>query len=251
MLETQQTSPADPLNGGTQGDATVSPSSDVSSVSTDAVSQVDPVLQTLGTLTGRQYRDIEEAKSHLTNLNKLVGDNAIAEYRKKAKLADDVITRIAKEQGMSPQEAESYVYSLMNNPIPMQDTTTQETSPARLDPSIEERLRAGERAEFLLDNPDARNVIEKVQKYAHATGQRLGDAYTELYGEVKKSETEAKESEKLREEKKRASVTASPSTPPAQSTPEYKQHMSAYKRTRQPSALRSAIKGKFFDRGGE
>lgn len=244
MLETQQTSHADPVEGGENRDAMVSPSSDGSDVTTDANPQVDPVLETLQSLTGRPYRDIEEAKTHLTNLNKMVGDNAIAEYRKKAKLAEDVLARIAQENGLSTAEAEDYINTLMKQPH-MEQTQTE---PARLDPQIEERLRAGERAEFLLDNPDARKVIDKVQKYASATGQRLNDAYAELYGESKKAEKDEKESEELRKEKLQAQVTASQSSTPHSPAPAYQQDMEKFRKTGKKDAFRSAIKGKFFAR---
>lgn len=204
---------------------------------TDAKGQVE-FLKMLGEVGGREYKDVEDAKKHISGLVKLVGDNTVAAQRKRAELADTLVARIASENGWDKSQAEQYLLNLTTQ----QTMETQNPVAPQTDPKIEERLRRGERAEFLLETPEAKPYIEKIESFARATGKTNAEAYAELYGDIVKKDSERKAAEDLEKEKREASVSASHDSTPVKLPDEYDKAMKEYRKTGKSEHLQAAIK---------
>lgn len=217
-----------------QRDAEVKAAEATQAAPTDAPKQED-ALALLKEVAKRDFKSKEEAKKYLENLNRLVGDQTIAQQRRRAELADVLLQRIAAENSMSLQEAESYLANL----------TTMEQQPQRVqttDPQLEERLRRGERAEFLMETPEAKPFIEKIEDYSKATGKSYKDAYDTLYSDVVKAERERKQAEEATRQKKEAQVFASTNTNAEKLPDEYGKMMEQYRKTGKSEFLHEAIK---------
>lgn len=229
MSETQQTLDANSAGSAEgQENAMVNAATASDTSSTDGTSQVDPiVLETLQGITGRKYSSLDDAKKHLENLNRMVGDNSLAEAREKAQLLDNVLSGYAREQGISLKEAKEHIKNLVTTPTPIQQSevrATQETVP----PEVHARLARLEQFEFLNENPEAKQYIDKVSEFAKATGKSLQDSFSFLYKDVIKSSSENAQAEAIREEKRSASVTATSSGAAAPQLDSVKQLQSAY-----------------------
>src|SRR3990167_8595788 len=94
--------PPKPPQGGTGSDVT--PGKD-SSGGTDPAMEV---LKLVEASTGRKFDNVDDAKKYLTNLNSLVGDQAVAKTREEAKLFSTFIDKWAQSQGQSAEEAKRY-----------------------------------------------------------------------------------------------------------------------------------------------
>lgn len=237
MPNTEQTLESDaPLgNGAGQEDAEVKAADVTQAAPTDAQKQED-ALVLLREVTKRDFKTKEEAKKYLENLNRLVGDQTIAKQRERAKLADTLVSRVAVENSMSIEEAESYLANLTNN---------MEQQPQRVqtpDPQLEERLRRGERAEFLMETPEAKPFLDKIEEYSKATGKSYKESYDTLYSDVVKAERERKQTEEATRSKKEAQVFASTNTETEKMPDEYAKMMDQYRKTGNGDFLREAIK---------
>lgn len=94
--EIQQTSQSDVSDVGTASEAG----------NGDAGNSQHDLLGTLSKATGREFKTVEDFESHYKNLSSMVGDNTIAEQRKKAEGYQKVLEEIkdlAEEQGVSPE----------------------------------------------------------------------------------------------------------------------------------------------------
>jgi hypothetical protein len=196
-------------------------------------------LEAVGQAVGRSFSSDEEMQAYLRNLTKLVGDNAVAEARRKAGLADSLIRRVAEENGMDERQAEEYVRSLTSTGKAQGGSRS-----GGIDPAIEERLRRGERAEFLLEQPDAKPYMDKVESYARSTGKTYQEAYGELYGDMVRSLKERDSAAVADKAKRDAQVLASSAGEPAPMPDEYRKEMDAYRRTGRSEHLQAAIKAK-------
>src|SRR3990167_7852609 len=68
----------------------------------------DEVLAALNEVLKRDFKTRDEALKSVDNLHRMVGDNAVAELREKAKDADmfaKVVLRYSKEEGVTNEEA--------------------------------------------------------------------------------------------------------------------------------------------------
>lgn len=234
-MDEQHTPPANPVSGGNENaNANATNASD--NQNADAVKQAE-FLKMLGEVGGREYKDVEDAKKHIGGLVRLVGDNTVAAQRKRAELADTLVERVAKENGWDVTQAEDYLRNLTSQqPMEQQNVATQ------TDPKLEERLRRGERAEFLLETPEAKPFIEKVEAYARATGKSNAEAYSELFEPTVKAERERKTAEEAEKAKREASVSASHDSAPVPLPDAYKENMDKYKKTGKSEFLQEAIK---------
>lgn len=248
MSETQQTLEANSVDS-TEGrqDAMVNATQASDSSSADGSGQADStVLETLKGITGRQYASLEDAKKHIDGLNRMVGDNSIAEQREKAQLLDNVLTGYARENGISLKQAKEHIQNLVTTPTNQVQPEERVTNEA-VQPEVHARLARLEQFEFLNENPDAKPYIDKVAEYAKATGKSLGDAFSYLYADVFKDRNENAQAEAVREEKRGSSISASQSTTIAASPDQVKQHMKAYTQNggKDERHLMDAIKAKW------
>lgn len=230
MSETQQTLESDSASSAEgQKNAMVNAAQASDSSSADGNNQAEPiVLETLQGITGRKYASLDDAKKHLENLNRMVGDNSLAETREKAQLLDNVLSGYARENGISLKEAKEHIKNLVTTtptaPVQSEERITNETS----SPEVNARLARLEQFEFLQQNKEAEPYIEKVSEYAKATGKSLGDSYKFLYGEILKDRNENAQADAIREEKRGVSVSASQSSTVAAPPDHVKQHLNAY-----------------------
>lgn len=239
MIETQQTPNADASRVEAGGaDAMVETTSSSGTPASDANTQ--DALMFLERTTGRKFNSVEEGEKFVRNLNSLVGDNAVASARQKAELADAVIQQYAHENGLTPQDAEIQLKSLV---VPSK--TRRTVSPSADTPSAsDERHEALEREVFLMKTPEATPYIEKVSRYAKAQNIGLKEAYTELYGDVLAAKVKDEQLEAKRKDKKLASVPTSSSAPPATAIPRSKELLLAYQKNGNPDLMREAIKAR-------
>lgn len=202
MSEIQQTQSADAENLQTAGtmDAKVEESSNSTSVTADAIEQA-----AIEKVTGRKFASVDEAKKHYENLNRLVGDQTVAEQRKRAEIADNLARQLAAEQGVSLESAYDYMRGLTRPQAGGQDAKALD---------YENKTRNLERQVFLLQNGDAAPYMDRVEDYVKATGKSYQEAYTFLYGDVLKESARKKDDERVRQEKMGAQVLASTSAPP-------------------------------------
>lgn len=91
----------------------------VSDISTEAgqgdagtVSSSDAVLKVLSELSGREFKNTDEFKTHYTNLNSMVGEQSIAEQRKLAdtyKRIADKVKPFAEKEGYDVETVLDYL----------------------------------------------------------------------------------------------------------------------------------------------
>lgn len=238
MSETEQTLNADTSMGVEEGheDAKVEAADVTQAAPTDANKQ-EETLAFLNEVSKRDFKSVEDARKYLEGLQKLVGDNEIAKQRKAAELAQTLIQRVANENGMSFEQAENYLKNLI-----MEQQAQSQQGVHAPDPQIEERLRRGERAEFLLNHPEARPFIDKLEDYSRATGQSYSEAYEKLFADIVKDERARAQAAEAEAQKKEAQVVASTNTAPEKMPDQYNKLMAEYRKTGKQQFLLDAIK---------
>lgn len=240
MSETQQTRESDaPLSEGAgQSDAKVTTPSDATSSVPDASSQ-GKELEVLNQIMGRNFKTLEEARDHYQNLNKLVGDNTIAEQRRAAQSYDSLIDKISKENNWSRAATIAYLDELQ---------TSSEKPPVSFDAKAvddNQRVQKLERDLFLVQTPEAVKYLDKIEAYSKASKKTLRESYEELYGDILKETKEQALSEAVRQEKLGAQVNASTNTPAPPDPNRYAELMEKYKKTGNSEFLREAMKEKW------
>ncbi len=63
------------------------------------------VLAFIETSTGRKFENVDDAKKYLSNLNSLVGDQEVAEFRKDSQLLNKLAEEYSTQKGIDPQKA--------------------------------------------------------------------------------------------------------------------------------------------------
>lgn len=243
MSETQQTQVSDPSvsdEGGNE-DASVEEASIVEEESSDV--QQDDQLTVLNKVMGRNFKTLEEAQTHYQNLNKLVGDQTVAEQRKQAESFNKLVDQIARENKWSRGAAVAYLEELQTS-----SSTPQSTPPSSFDAKgadEDARIATLERELFLAQTPGAAKYIDKISTYAKSTHKSLREAYSDLYGDIIEATNESIRSEALKAEKQGAQVTASSSTPPPPSRDRYAELMEQYRKTGDQKIYQEAIKEKW------
>lgn len=231
--QTLNTDSAGQAEGQQDAEARTPSSSDTPS--SDAPKQDE--LSLLERATGRKFSDLAQAEQYLRNLNSLVGDNAVANARKKAEFADAVVSQYATEKGLSYDEAEEELRTIVSPKTRRAVSTSDQ-------PKVDPRTEALEREIFLMKTPEANPFIDKVSRYAKAENMSLSDAYKELYGDVIKTKAREEQLEAKREGKKLASISTSSSATAAPAIPRSKQLLEQYAKTGDASIYREAIKAR-------
>lgn len=242
MSETQQTHAADASQSGEAGNVNAKVEAPSVPVPTADANPQAAELKALNTVMGREFKNLDEAREHYQNLNKLVGDNAIAEQRKAAQAYDALVLQIAKENGWSRAASIAYLEDLQTS---SNSTEKQASSFDAKSFDENDRLQKLERELFLAKTPEAAKYLDKVEKYAKTTRTSLSEAYAELYGDVIQTAKEEALSEALRQEKLGAQVSASSSTPAAPEINRYAELMEKYRKTGNSEFFREATKEKW------
>lgn len=144
---------------------------------------VDEVLTVLNETLKRDFKTREEAVKSLTNLNSMVGDNAIAELRKKAEDAsnfDAIVKAYAASEGKTPDQAR---LELLNE-IKVQKTPANETvrTSDTTGTATDQRLKALElelqEERLLKAHPEAKHVLKELKDLS---GIYSGKTLTAIY----------------------------------------------------------------------
>lgn len=161
----------------------------------------DEFLTMLNTTLKRNFTSRDEAVKSLDNLNRMVGDNALAELRKQAedgKNFDAVVHAYAKNEGKTPEVARKELL----DEIAGQKTQTPpaQTNSGSSGTDSDKRLRALElelqEERLLKTHPEAKNVLKEVKDLSNIyVGQTLTAIYegSSLKDMATKAETYDKE----------------------------------------------------------
>lgn len=250
-MDPKQTPNSDPSNipAGGNGNAPGANATEPSKPSANAdvhAGTPDASLSAIEQMTGRKFASLDEAHKHYQSLNSLVGDNTIAEQRKRAAVADNLANRIAKENGWSLEAAYLYLEDLQskgNTPDGIGNPDKTQFDPQRAE--TDARVRRLERENFLTKHPEAQAVIVQLDEYTKTTGKPIEEAFNTLYGGVVANLRESVRSDALREEKKGATVQASTSAPVPPEPDLYADNMKKYQATGNKEFFREAIKHKW------
>jgi len=247
-MDMKQTPNPDPtqLPAGGNGDAGSPRTPEPPKPSADADVQAGTQAQSLAAikeLTGRDFASLEEAKKHYQGLNSLVGDNAVAEARERAKKLDGLARKIAQENSWSVEAAYAFIDKVNAEGggaagVGSPDKTSFDPKQAETDA----RIRRMERELFLAKRPEAQAVMAQLDEYASATGKPLAEAFESLYGGVVDQVRDSVRSDALRMEKKGAGIPASTSAPLPPEPDLYAKNMEMYQKTGKKEFFHEAIK---------
>jgi len=146
-------------------------------------------------LTGRKdIKTKEDFEKHYQNLKKLVGDQAIAELRKKAEAYDKLQQEIEKEadEFLASEEGQEFAKEL--------EADVEKSEVA----DLKERLEA---IEFLKKHPEAEPYLDVIRSFASYSGTSLEEAYEQRLKDLIDSKLEA---EKLKKEERNIGVESKP-----------------------------------------
>jgi hypothetical protein len=181
-------------------------------------SPTDPnkeVLEKMGEITGRKYGSIEDALSHVDNLNRFVGDNEIADLRKDSKVFKQFVGALAQEEGVTPEEALVAINNVLNETEKITAPTAQpqeEIAPQdllskkieKMEPARtpdKELLSRIERVEDATQREALRRLYPGSQEYEDdiaALAKQRGISYVEAYEKTFKDLVDAKKTEESR-----------------------------------------------------
>ena len=116
-----------------------------------------PVLEQLSKLTGKKFASIEEAAKKIQGLEKLVGDQKVVEYRRKAEAYD----QIANNE-LTPEEAKQYLAPFVGG--------QNADKGGKPDSALEQRLnrleRNQEKKDFVIKYPHAAEIVDELSTLA-------------------------------------------------------------------------------------
>jgi hypothetical protein len=162
-------------DAGTNGAAAPAGGTDVGK-GTDRQDGDSAVLTFLKEATGREFSSKEEALKSVKNLNSMVGDQSIADLRKKADLGskfEKLVSGYAKTQGLEPDEARADLMALIEGDGGGEADARVAEAMSSVS-KIEQRL---DLADLLAANPEAKHVIDDVKDLAKARGISFQEAY--------------------------------------------------------------------------
>jgi len=204
-VEPQETSKEETDKGGSGSD--VSPQKDSSS----ATDPNKEVLAFVESALGRKFDSVDDVKKTLTNLNSLVGDQAIAKTREDAKILNNLAEKFASSEGKTVEEAKKFlVETLMskadkpaepvkkNQPEPPVEDTLSKKRDAEVD-ELKARL---DRSDLLAKYPFAAEVQEEIAIVARQKGVSQLEAF-------EKSPLKALAEAKAKEESRKSPVVTS------------------------------------------
>lgn len=224
-------------------------------IPTEAPSQADVPegsdmsLASLEAVMGRKFTSLDEAKKHYHSLTSLVGDQTIADQRKRAGIAENLAKQVARENGWSLEASYAYLERLQEG----RASERVGTPDISFDPKQAEtdaRMRKLERELFLGKNPGAAKVIDKLDDYVRTTGKSLDEAYSFLYGDVVQEIAETVRTEAKRSEKKNAGLNVSPAAPAPPQPNLYEENMKLYQKTGKKEFFHEAIKHRWNNNDG-
>lgn len=144
----------------------------------------DGTLAFLKQTLGRDFKDIADAEKTIKSLNSMVGDRAISELRRDAKLGGEfkkVVEGYAKENGMSFDDAQAELLSMADEKV---ESTPSDADSRKVDEalsnvtkeisSLKERQ---ERDDLIRKHPESEHVMSELVTIAKATGKSLSEAY--------------------------------------------------------------------------
>lgn len=148
------------------------------------------VLSLVSGILGREFKSVEEVKSTLSNLNSLVGDQAVAKVRQDAKLYDTFVNKFAGEKGITVDEAkkfwaETLVQPSVVQPKPQSQPVAQTKTETKMDDSLIKELSAdiealkvqAQRSELLNKYPFAGEVADELAIIANRKGVTQLEAF--------------------------------------------------------------------------
>jgi hypothetical protein len=154
-----------------------------SDVTTHAESNSDKaqssVLSMIEASTGRKFASEDEAKKYLTNLNSLVGDQAVAKARDAAKRYEELVA-LATQQGKTEEDlkrtlADASIETAIAAP------TKSKSKASAVDDELDERVAkledANQRLSLVNKYPYASDVQEEVAIIAKAKGVSYVEAF--------------------------------------------------------------------------
>ena len=144
----------------------------------------DEVLATLNQTLKRNFTSRDEALKSLANLNAMVGDNAIAQLREKAKDADNFQTFVeayAKESGKDFSAARTELLEELNGfktSNPKTEAPTQRSESDPLAEQVKNLTMKLQEKELLEAYPEAKNVLKELKDLSKIhTDQELKQIY--------------------------------------------------------------------------
>lgn len=129
----------------------------------------DEVLAVLNEVLKRDFKSREEAVKSVDSLHRMVGDNAIAELREKAKEADNfskVIGAYAKDQGVTTEEARKTLLEAAMDQTPvhkMEDKPADPNKASITEQRLELALLKLQEKELLEVYPGAKAVLSDLK----------------------------------------------------------------------------------------
>lgn len=138
-----------------------------------AVGTEEAALKFLSETLKRDFKSIDDATKMLTNLNSLVGDNAIAELREKAKDAENfeaVVRAYAKEEGVTFGDAKRTLLENVKASVPVKETSSPEIkSDDPLRAEFEKIKNKLQEKELIEAYPEAKAVLKELTAMAKST----------------------------------------------------------------------------------
>lgn len=143
----------------------------------------DEVLAVLNEVLKRDFKTRDEAVKSVDNLKNMVGDNAIAELREKAKDADlfaKVVGNYAKAEGLTNEDSRKALLQEAMDQAPV--TKQEEQKPQAVNPELERKLDEAlvrlQEKELLEAHPNAKLVLNDVKALRAANpGKELKEIY--------------------------------------------------------------------------
>ncbi len=138
-------------SGGGAGNVTVVNGSPAAPAPSEAT-----VLDQITKVTGLKFNSVEDVTKKLSGYQKLVGDNRVAEDRRKAAALDQIL----KNPDMSEDEIKDYLSPFVSSP----NTNSSDRDPAlsSMDARFTKLERENEKRDFLAKYPHAAEVIDEV-----------------------------------------------------------------------------------------
>ena len=133
----------------------------------EGVPAPDEVLAVLNDTLKRNFPTRDEAVKSLTNLNSLVGDNALAELREKAKDADHfakVVSAYASSEGITRAEARTELLKEAAKSDSTPETPSPRTEPSALEKEVKEIRHKLQEKELVEKYPEAKSVLGELKE---------------------------------------------------------------------------------------
>lgn len=167
-----------------EGEGDVTPSEDLEA--TNPSGEEEEILSKVKEITGREFKNLQDFQKHYKNLVSLVGDQKIAELRKKAEAYEKLQQEIDKE-------AEEFINSEEGQEF------LKEYQPSE----VEELKRKVEEIELTKVHPEAEKFLNVIYPIAESQGITLKEAYEDYLKDLVASKLEM---EKAKNEERSISV---------------------------------------------